>query len=116
MCGSMNGGELQWEAFSERPQQYVREVTFSPAVRYTLYGKLMFAVGFRSFAQNRFRYDDGNRVPDGNYLSYGPTTSILLTLSPYSRFEVQGWKEFQQQTSVPTREVSNISMSARVFF
>jgi hypothetical protein len=109
-------GELRWQEFSERPQQYVREVTFSPALRYTIYGKLVCAVGFRSFAQNRFRYDAGARMSDGNYLSYGPTTSIQLTLSSDSRLEILGWKEFQQQTNTPTREVSNVAMSVKVFF
>ncbi len=109
-------GELRWQEFSERPQQYVREVTFSPALRYTIYRRLVCAIGFRSFAQNRFRYDAGTRMSDGNYLSYGPTTSIQLTLSADSRLEILGWKEFQQQTNTPTREVSNVAMSVKVFF
>jgi hypothetical protein len=109
-------GELRWLEFSERPQQYVREITFSPAIRYMIYGKLVCAVGFRSFAQNRFRYDAGARISDGNYLSYGPTTSIQLTLSADSRLEIQGWKEFQKQTNTPTREVSNVAMFVKVFF
>jgi hypothetical protein len=117
-------GEFHWQEFSERPQQYVREVTFSPALRYTIDDKLVCAVGLRSFAQNRFRYDAGMRTADGNYFSYGPTTSFLLILSAYSRLEIQGWKEFQQQTKkefqqqtkTETREVSNVAMSVRVFF
>jgi len=109
-------GELQWKEFSERPQQYFREATFSPAVRYTIERKLVCAVGFRSFAQNRFRYDNGERVSDGNLLCYGPTTSIILTLSPSSRIEIQGWKEFQQETNLPTREVSNVTMSVKALF
>lgn len=109
-------GGFRWQEFSERPQQYVREVTFSPALRYTIDETVVCAVGFRSFAQNRFRYESGTRVADGNYFSYGPTTAIVLSLSGYSRFEIQGWKEFQQQTNAPIREVSNVTMSARVFF
>jgi hypothetical protein len=107
-------GEFHWQEFSERPQQYVREVTFSPALRYTIDDKLVCAVGFRSFAQNT-RYEPGTGTP-GNYFSYGPTTSLLLTLSAYSRLEIQGWKEFQQQTKTETREVSNVAMAVRVFF
>ena len=38
-------GELQWEAFTERPQQYFQEVTFSPAVRYTIQGKTYLRCG-----------------------------------------------------------------------
>ena len=109
-------GELRWVGFSERPQQYVREVTFSPQLRFIIHERLWCAVGFRSFAQNRFRYEQGARLPDGNYLSYGPTTSFILTLSEMSRIEVRGWKEFQQQTGTATREVSNMMMSVKVLF
>jgi len=109
-------GELQWKQFTERPQQYFREVTFSPSLRYTMESRLVCAVGFRSFAQNRFRYDGTKRVPDGNFLSYGPTTTVSLTLSASSRLDIQGWKEFQKETSLPTREVSNVMMSVRAFF
>jgi len=109
-------GELHWQAFSERPQQYFREATFSPSVRYTIEGRLVCSVGFRSFAQNRFQYENGERVPNGNFLSYGPTTSITITLSQSTRLEIQGWEEFQQETNLPTREVSNVAMSVRALF
>ncbi len=109
-------GELHWQEFSERPQQYFREATFSPSVRYTIEGRLVCSVGFRSFAQNRFQYDNGDRIPNGNFLSYGPTTSITVTLSQSTRLEIQGWEEFQQETNLPTREVSNIAMSVRALF
>jgi len=109
-------GELSWSEFSESPQQYFREATFSPAFRYTIEKRLKCAVGFRSFAQNRFTYEAGTRVPDGNYFSYGPTTTIIVMLSESSRLEVQGWKEFQQETNAPTREVSNVTMSVKALF
>ncbi len=109
-------GELQWKQFTERPQQYFREVTFSPSLRYTMENRLVCAVGFRSFAQNRFRYTGTTRVPDGNFLSYGPTTTVSLALSASSRLDIQGWKEFQKETNLPTREVSNVMMSVRAFF
>ena len=94
----------------------MREVTFSPQLRLLIHEKLWCAVGFRSFAQNRFRYEQGVRLPDGNYLSYGPTTSFILTLSEMSRIEIRGCKEFQEQTGTVTREVSNMMMSVKVLF
>ena len=109
-------GELQWEAFTERPQQYFQEVTFSPAVRYTIQGNLMCAAGFRSFVQNSYLYNGTTRVSNGNYFSYGPTTSIVLTLRTGWRLEIQGWKEFQKETNQPTRDISNIMMSAKANF
>ena len=109
-------GELQWKAFTERPQQYFREVTFSPAVRYTIQERLVCAAGFRSFVQNRYLYNGAARVTDGNYFSYGPTTSIVFMAPSGWRLEIQGWKEFQKETNQPTRDVSNIMMSAKANF
>ena len=109
-------GELQWKAFTERPQQYFQEVTFSPAVRYTIQERLVCAAGFRSFVQNRYLYNGAARVTDGNYFSYGPTTSIVLIAPSGWRLEIQGWKEFQKETNQPTRDVSNIMMSAKANF
>ena len=90
-------GELEWKAFAERPQQYFEEVTFSPAVRYTIEERLICAAGFRSFVQNRYVYDGTARVSDGNFFSYGPTTSIVLVIPPGWKLEIQGWKEFQKR-------------------
>ena len=109
-------GELHWREFTERPQQYFQEATFSPDLRYTIEGTLVCAVGFRSFAQKRYQYDNGERVPNGSIFSYGPTTSIALTLSRSSRLEMQGWEEFQEETGLPTREISNVTMTVKAFF
>ena len=108
--------QLDWQEFSERPQQYFQEVTFSPALRYTIQERLICSAGFRSFVQNSYLYNGTTRVPNGNYFSYGPTTSILLTLRTGWRLELQGWKEFQKATNQPTRDVSNIMMSAKANF
>ncbi len=108
--------QLDWQQFSERPQQYFQEVTFSPALRYTIQERLVCSAGFRSFVQNSYLYSGTTRVPNGNYFSYGPTTSILLTLRSGWRLEIQGWKEFQKEINQPTRDVSNIMMSAKANF
>ncbi len=108
-------GELHWQEFSERPQQYVEEATFSPQLRYGNQKGMYFAVGFRSFAQNRYRYVETARVFDGNLFSYGPTMAIVFSLSPESRMELQGWKEFQEYGTT-TRELANFSMQVKVLF
>jgi len=109
-------GQLEWQAFSERPQQYFQEVTFSPSVRYTIEEKLVCAVGFRSFVQNTYLYSGTTRVPNGNFFSYGPTTLFVLTLRPGWRLEIEGWKEFQKETNQPIRDVSNVVMTAKANF
>ncbi|MDE3057281.1 MAG: hypothetical protein KGJ59_04920 [Bacteroidota bacterium] len=108
-------GVLHWQEFSERPQQYVEEATFSPQVRYGNLRGMYFAVGFRSFAQNRYRYVETRRVFDGNFFSYGPTMAIIISLSSRSRVELQGWKEFQQY-GASRRGLANLSMFVKVLF
>jgi hypothetical protein len=109
-------GEFRWQEFSERPQQRVEEVTFSPQLRYTFNGQWYFAVGFRSFAQKRFSYKNTVRQFENTFLSAGPTTSIVVRLSSSSLVEVRGWKEYQHQSGGPIQEFSNMSMNVRYYF
>ncbi len=109
-------GELKWSEFSERPQQYVHEATFSPQIRYTFKTKAMIALGFRSFAQTRFQYLHNERVFENDYFSAGPTAVFLITLSNDSLVEFRGWKEFQRRSDIPLRELSNVTMNIRYRF
>ncbi|MBI2427272.1 MAG: hypothetical protein HYV29_00465 [Ignavibacteriales bacterium] len=109
-------GELRWREFSERPLQRIEEVTFSPQVRYRFKDQWMFAVGFRSFAQKRFRYVNNNRQYESTFLSAGPTTNIRIVLSAYSLIEIRGWKEFQRFNGGRIQEFSNVMMNVRYFF
>lgn len=109
-------GELHWKEFSERPLQRIEEVTFSPQVRYSSDGRWFFAVGFRSFAQKKFKYVNNVRQFESTFLSAGPTTSVSLRLSASSGVEIRGWKEFQRQTDGAIREYSNMTMNVRYYF
>ena len=112
----MERGELQWTDFKERPQQFVEEATFSPRLRCAVTGSFVCAVGFRSYAQKRYTVDQNVRHYEGGYFSYGPTTSLMVTLSPDSRLELYGWKEYQEQNGRYFQSVTNMTMSARFFF
>ena len=110
-------GEFQWKGFSERPLQRIEEVTFSPQIRYSFNKEWYFAVGFRSFAQKRFRYTNNVRQFESTFLSAGPTTSIVLRLSSQSLVEVRGWKEYQHQSGGSSiQEFTNITMNVRYYF
>ncbi len=106
-------GELRWREFLERPLQRVEEVTFSPQLRFTNNESVLCAVGIRSFAQKRFRYDKGVRVFESTYYSIGPTVDLTLTFSPRSRIELRGWREYQKQTGSGARGMSNVTMTVR---
>ena len=110
-------GEFQWKEFSERPQQRIEEVTFAPQIRYSFNNVWYFAVGFRSFAQKRFRYTNNVRQFENTFFSAGPTTSIVIRFSPQSLVEVRGWKEYQRQSgSNSIQEFTNITMNVRYYF
>lgn len=109
-------GELRWKEFSERPLQRVEEVTFSPQIRYSLHEQWYFAIGFRSFAQKRFKYVNNIRQFENTFLSAGPTTNIGMRLSSQSLIEIRGWKEFQRQSGGRVQEFSNMTMNIRYYF
>ncbi len=109
-------GELQWKDFTERPLQRIEEVTFSPQMRVTIVDRWFFAVGFRSFAQKRFKYTNNVRQFENTFLSAGPTTAITVRLSPSSLIDIRGWKEFQRQSNGAILEYSNVTMNVRYFF
>jgi hypothetical protein len=109
-------GELRWQEFSEKPLQRIEEFTFSPQARYTFKNSWMFAAGFRSFAQKRFRYVNNGRQFESTFLSAGPTTHIRIALSHYSSIEIRGWKEFQRVSGGKVQEFSNILMNVRYLF
>jgi hypothetical protein len=106
-------GELSWQDFSEQPLQQVQEVTFSPQMRFNMKEDMVCAAGIRSFAQKRFHYDNGERVFESTYYSIGPTVAFSLRLSPRSFIELRGWREYQKQTGVTARAMSNVTLAVR---
>lgn len=106
-------GELRWKEFSERPLQRIEEVTFSPRLRYTYREQWLFAVGFRSFGQRKFKYEKNVKQFESAFVSVGPTVNIVVHLSPWSLIEIQGWKEFQRQSGRTIKEFSNVTMNVR---
>jgi hypothetical protein len=109
-------GELRWSDFSERPLQRIEEVTLSPQMRYTPNERWSFAAGFRSFAQKRFTYSKNIRQYESAFISAGPTTTIIITITPVSLVEIRGWKEFQRQSGGRIQEYSNMTMNVRYYF
>lgn len=108
-------GELRWQEFAERPLQRFEEVTFSPQIRYNS-PQWFFAFGFRSFAQKRFTYSNNIRRFESTFLSAGPTTNIVIRLSPISLVEIRGWKEYQRHSGGRIQEYSNMTMNVRYYF
>jgi hypothetical protein len=109
-------GELRWAEFSERPLQRIEEVTLSPQVRYMPNDRWMFAAGFRSFAQKRFTYSNSVRHYESSFISAGPTTAVVISISPLSKVEIRGWKEFQRQSGGKIHDYSNMTMNVRYYF
>ncbi|HTK80708.1 MAG TPA: hypothetical protein VL633_00300 [Bacteroidota bacterium] len=103
-------GELRWDAFTERPLNYFEDRTYTGALRYRLNTSLLFSLGIRFFSQARFGYSGSERVLEQYTRSIGPVTSIGWVVATRSELSLHGWYEYQTQTGVSARGITNMTM------
>ncbi len=107
-------GELQWQAFSERPLTYFEDKTYIGTVRCQPSPGMRFAVGFRYFSQWRRHYEGTELLTDGFLRSVGPISTIELNFGSRTRIFVNGWYEHQVQDGQQTRDLATLTMSCSV--
>lgn len=86
-------GELDWEAFAEKPTRYLEEIYAEPKIILT-YADISFGIGSRIFSLITFNYSGKERIKDSDYLSVGPLTDILWLIKKSIYLRVYGWYEF----------------------
>jgi hypothetical protein len=86
-------GELNWNAFSERPVRYLQEIYAEPKL-VLKYADVSFGLGTRIFSLITFNYEGRNKIKDSDYLSIGPSTEILWLVENSIYFRIYGWYEF----------------------
>ena len=85
-------GELDWGNFAESPQRYLQEIFADPKFG-IVSNTSFFALGFRYFSLNTFRYNKNRRLPDSEFLSIGPLFEMLVgTKMLYLKLNT--WYEF----------------------
>lgn len=101
--------ELDWDNFAERPLRYLQEIFFDPKIGLVSNNSL-FAIGFRYFSLNTYRYNEAERIPDSDFLSIGPLFEIMIgTKMLYLKLNT--WYEFISDNTNANRERFNFLLS-----
>jgi hypothetical protein len=101
--------ELDWDNFAERPLRYLQEIFFDPKIG-LISNNSIFALGFRYFSLNTFRYNKEERVPDSDFLSVGPLFEISIA-TKFLYLKLNTWYEFISDNSNIDRERFNFLLS-----
>lgn len=101
--------ELDWDNFAERPLRYLQEIFFDPKIA-LISNNSIFALGFRYFSLNTFRYNKEERVPDSDFLSVGPLFEISIA-TKLLYLKLNTWYEFISDNSNIDRERFNFLLS-----
>jgi hypothetical protein len=103
-------GELQWDAFTERPVNYFEDRAYTASLRYRFSPRLLFSVGIRYFSQSRYGYSGSEKVLEEYLRSQGPITFIRWSVASRTDVSVRGWYERQSQTGNPDHGITNVTM------
>ncbi|MCI0708047.1 MAG: hypothetical protein L0Y80_11255 [Ignavibacteriae bacterium] len=103
-------GILRWSEFKERPQNYFLERSYWPQLTLRFGERLQAAVGYRYFAQDRYKYEAGVRAFERRLETFGPTVSLLWYADGLHQLMLQGWRETQQEEGKTIRTIPNVFM------
>lgn len=103
-------GILRWKEFKERPQNYFVEQTYWPQLTVRLGDRLLMAVGYRYFGQDRYKYVSGERVFERRLQTGGPTAMLQWEAPASHRLSIQGWREQQEEDGKAIRTISNLDV------
>jgi hypothetical protein len=81
-------GELNWNAFSERPLNYFEDKIINSQLNYFFNKFITISGGYRFFEQKRFIYSEGNRIFDTYIRTYGPMARFRVNWKGNSRVEI----------------------------
>lgn len=107
-------GILRWKEFKERPQNYFVEQSYWPQLRVNLGDRLQMGVGYRYFAQDRYKYVAGERQFERRLETGGPTALFQWEAPGFHRLIIQGWREVQQEDGKTIRTISNMFMKLSI--
>lgn len=81
-------GELNWNAFSERPLNYFVDKIINSQLNYFFNKFIIISGGYRFFEQRRFKYNEGNRIFDTYVRTFGPMAKLRINWKGSSRAEI----------------------------
>ncbi|MBC8041878.1 MAG: hypothetical protein IAF08_00390 [Rhizobacter sp.] len=107
-------GELYWTDFAEQPLNAFndRTVAVELGIQLPNHSNRFFAsAGFKVFSQERFVYQQGEKVPQQRLLYFGPTASIKYRAASLADIEAIGWVQTEQIDGVSGRTFPNLKLS-----
>jgi len=103
-------GTLLWTEFKEKPGEYSIEKTFWPEFIWSSVMGLKVGFGFRYFAQDRYKYQNNQRIFTQGIEASGPTVFIEWLGSRTEKITLSGWREEQKNNGATNATISNLSI------
>ena len=103
-------GTLRWQEFKEKPEEYVIEKAMWPEIVWSSMIGLKIGIGFRYFGQDRYTYQNNQRVFSQVVEAMGPTASIEWSGLAGEKVVIYGWREEQKSNGKTATILSNLSI------
>ena len=103
-------GTLRWQEFSEKPEEYAVEKTLWPEIVWSSRIGLKIGFGFRYFGQDRYIYQNSQRIFSQGIEAMGPTASIEWLGLAGEKISIIGWREEQKNNGIMSTTISNLSI------
>ncbi|MDA0986609.1 MAG: hypothetical protein O3A55_03290 [Bacteroidetes bacterium] len=107
-------GQLAWDQFSERPEEFVDEIFFTPNIKYSVSsGNLI--LGLKYFQQIRYRYIEKVKTYNDDFISIGPTFEINWKQNNFD-FSIKALREYRFTSGKNAGVVNDFQLSSRYFW
>jgi hypothetical protein len=103
-------GTLRWQEFKEKPEEYVIEKTMWPEIVWSSAIGLKIGIGFRYFGQDRYQYQNSQRIFSQGIEAMGPTASLEWLGLAGERVTIEGWREEQKINGSTATILTNLSI------
>jgi hypothetical protein len=103
-------GTLKWKEFKEKPEEYYIEKSFWPEIIWSSAMGLKVGIGFRYFGQDRYKYQNNQRIFTQGIEALGPTVFIEWLGSSTEKITLSGWREEQKNNGTTNATISNLSI------
>ena len=103
-------GTLRWQEFSEKPEEYAVEKSIWPEIVWSSMIGLKIGIGFRYFGQDRYAYQNSQRIFSQGIEAMGPTASLEWSGLAGEKVLVNGWREEQKNNGTTATVLSNLSI------
>lgn len=107
-------GELNWNAFTQRPINYFEDKILNPGLNYFFNRFIVLSAGYRYFEQRRYNYVNGNREFENFVRTTGPFARLRVEWKRNSNIEILGsYDYYEYGDGSPRSENGNIYIIAR---